>query len=79
MKNWKDILSSVCSLMFLLGSAIVGMPTLYPAIIMPKWLSVTAVVMIVLSGVLVAWMQGKNPNLTSKTPEQIAKANSGVV
>lgn len=75
MKNWKDTLSTVCGLIAAIAGAIVVASQ--SGLTLPAWLISVCGALSTICLALIAWMQGKNPNLSVKTPEQVDKANTG--
>lgn len=73
MKNWKDILSSVCGLIILLSATFA---TLSTQVTLPSWVMPASIIAGAIAATLVSWMQGKNPNLSSKTHDQVNKLNN---
>jgi VIT1/CCC1 family predicted Fe2+/Mn2+ transporter len=75
MQNIKDTLTTVAAVMAALAGAIFGIGA--QGVILPAWLNTAAIVLGGLSVAIIGFLSGKLPNGTSKTPEQIEKANEG--
>ncbi|MEI7480424.1 MAG: hypothetical protein WCJ59_02240, partial [bacterium] len=68
MKNWKDTISTICGLVFALCTAIVTGVT---GVTFPEWLITVVGIGLAVSGAIIGILQGKNPNLTTKTARQV--------
>lgn len=79
MKNLKDIVTNICGLIIAVSGGLITIPLLYPQIVLPQWVFTASVIASVVALAVNSWAQGKNPNLTNKTQEQVDKANSGNV
>lgn len=75
MKNWKDSLTTILGIIAALCGAIITASQ--SGLTMPTWLITAAGGVTAVCIALIGWLTGKNPDLTSKTPGQIMKANTG--
>jgi hypothetical protein len=75
MKNLKDNLSTICGILFLIGGAIVSVGAT-GGIAEPTWLVSGAGILTAVSGAIVGFLTGKNPNGSTKSVEQTTTQNS---
>lgn len=68
MKNWKDILTSICGAISAVSAALLGISTQYP---IPAWLTTTCAIAGAVALALIGWATGKNSDLSKKTDDQL--------
>jgi hypothetical protein len=73
--NLKDTLSTICGIIFAICTALVT--TGVSGVTLPTWLITASGILIAVSGAILGWLTGKNPNATAKTDTQVTNANSG--
>ena len=71
--DWKNSLSSACGLIILLSAT---MATISTQVALPSWVLTASIIAGAVATTFVAWLTGKNPNLTSKTPRQVDNLNN---
>lgn len=71
MKDWKNIVSSIIGLIMGIAGALYG--CIEGGIIMPTWVKTACIVTIAVGGAVIAWLQGRNADLTKKTKAQLRK------
>lgn len=69
MKNLKDKITNLAGILLLVGG---GIMTASTVVALPAFLVTYSTVAAAIGGSIVAYATGKNPDLSSKTPEQIA-------
>ena len=69
-KNWKDIISNVCGAVLAISGGILTASTAGAAL--PAVLITYATVGATISGAVLAYLTGKNPDLSKKTNEQVS-------
>ena len=75
MKDWKNTLSSICGLIIVICGAIATLGA-SGGIVIPTWITSVCGALAAISAGLIGWITGKNPNLTSKTPDQVNTLNN---
>ena len=72
--NLKDTLSTVCGVVFAIGTAILGVAA--SGVVLPGWLTAGATAVIAIAGGVLGFLTGKNPNLSTKSAEQVTEQNA---
>jgi len=72
--NTKDLLSTICGVIIAVCGAIVGL--IQTGVVLPAWVNTVCLILIAVAGGVIGVITGKNPNLTTKTPDQVNKLNS---
>ena len=75
MSNLKDILSTILGVLLAIFTAIGGLNI--AVLHLPTWITTVAVIGVAICGAIIGVITGKNPNLSSKTPEQVDAQNNG--
>jgi hypothetical protein len=70
MLNYKDTATEICALIVGLAAATKGADSIWPSVI-PVWILVTMYILGATATIYALHLIGKNPDGTSKTPEQI--------
>ena len=68
MKDWKNILTSICGAISAVSSALLGISVQYP---LPAWLITTCAIAGAVAIALMGWAGGRNADLTKKTSKQL--------
>jgi ABC-type xylose transport system permease subunit len=72
LQNLKDTLTTIAGVVFAVCGAIMAISA--SGVVLPEWLTTTAVTAVAISGALIGYFTGKLPDGTKKTPEQVATA-----
>ena len=73
MKNWKDILSTICAVILgICGGIAAAMQS--GVIVLPPWVMTACILGGIIVGVLVSVFQGKNADLSTKSKNQLFQA-----
>ena len=70
MNNLKDILSTICGVIIAICGAGSGLIWLL-GVTLPTWVSILAIALAGVAVIVLGLLQGKNPDGSTKTPEQI--------
>ena len=70
MNNLKDILSTICGVIIAICGAGSGL-IWQLGVTLPKWVSILAIALAGVAVIVLGLLQGKNPDGSTKTPEQI--------
>jgi len=70
MKNWKDIVSTICGIIIALCASGTGL-IWGIGVTFPEWVTPTALFLAGLAGLILGLLQGKNADGTTKTPKQL--------
>lgn len=75
MKNFKDTATTILGIIFAICTALVTLSVSMPTIF-PTWVNTACGVLIAISGALLGYLTGKNPDGSKKTPEQAEQINN---
>ncbi len=73
MKNSKDTISTICGIVFAIGTSLLAIQT---QISLPPIVITIAGSLVALSGGILGVATGKNADMSTKTPEQVAAASA---
>jgi hypothetical protein len=73
MENFKDMATTICGLVFIVCTSLLGVQT---QVVLPKWVLTACIVGIAISGGLTMWLTGKNPDGSKKSIEQVVGQNT---
>ena len=73
MKNLKDTVTTICGLIgAICGAMLVAQEQ---GVILPTWANTVVIIAIAVSGAIALFLQGKNPNGTRKSDNQVESQN----
>lgn len=70
MKDWKNIVSSIIGLFIAIAGALLGVAS---QITLPAWVITACIITMAVGAAVVAWLQGRNADLSRKSKEQLKK------
>jgi hypothetical protein len=73
--NYKDIISTICGIIIAICGAGTGL-IWQLGVTLPSWVTPVAIALAGIAVIVLGFLQGKNPNLTSKTPRQVDNLNN---
>ena len=73
--NLKDTLSTICGIIFAICTALVTLGV-SGGVVLPTWVTTASGILIAVSGAILGWLTGKNPNATAKTARQVDNQNN---
>jgi len=68
MKDWKNIVSSIIGLLIAIAGALLGIST---QVVLPAWVQTACIITMAVGAAVVAWLQGRNADLSRKSKEQL--------
>jgi len=76
MRNWKDIISTICGIIIAICGAGTGL-IWQLGVTLPSWVTPVALALAGLAFIILGYLQGKNADGSTKTPAQIAAQKNG--
>ena len=73
--NLKDVISTICAYFIAVGTVLAGLNI--AVLHLPNWVTVVGAAMVAIGSGITSVLTGKNPDGTTKPPDQVASQNAG--